>query len=355
MRHILTCDNTINIETVQFLHEQWEKRRKERTPPVQGPRDLSGPNGPPQVWLCPNLIVFGHSDKPPIPGQRKCSSSGPPEEEPEEEDTEKPADGSDQRAGKKQNIRGFSAKSSLSISRLLSTLDWQKNGQCMHITLTYRNQYPQTKQALQLEKQALVKGLTRCGVECGIWKLEYQTRETAQEKLERLKAGLPRTKGAGSLLVPHWHILAWIGRRNETQFADTLIEWWQHHSGNTHQRAVDMRPGDAGKASFYLSLHAAKHNQSPNLQVGRWWGYIQRAKLMESQRVNSIGYIARLEAIWWRRLYCRYRHIKCPIMLAKGYGFSWFLPESEQIKAACWVRDYSEFQLATLNNKDKPF
>jgi hypothetical protein len=342
MRHILTKGVRVDEQAIKFLHERREKKRKENAPPVRGPQDLSGQSSNPQLWIGPNIVCLGRGKRPPIPGQQ------------DDEDTKKPLPGAREAAsaGRKQNLRGFSQKSSLNISRLLSSIDWKKNGIPLHITLTYRDTWPKSKAELQLEKMALVQGLRRAGLVCGIWKLEFQTRETPYEKAQRIQAKQPRKKGSGSLYVPHWHILGWCEPSSIDQVGQNVAEWWGSHSCNEHPRAVDIRTGDTARASYYLSLHSAKDNQSPPFEVGRWWGYIEREKVIASVSIQDVGFIPRRELVWWHRLYCRFRHMRCPPLIAKGFGFSWFLPQDATIRAACWIRDRVEFEQFV---KSQPF
>lgn len=292
------------------------------------------------MWMAPNLLVFGHGETPPVPGQQKPSDPLGLDVEAEDEDTKKdPQDeASPEGQGTKGNVRGFSSKSSLNISRLLSSIDWKKNGMCVHITLTYHLAWPSTKHEIKLAKQALVQSLGRKLV-CGIWKLEYQNRETLEERDARRARRISRTKARGSLLVPHWHVLGWIPASRYEEFCEWLFDWWSGYSGNDSTYAIDVRPGDTGKASFYLCLHAAKTNQTPAIEVGRWWGYIHRDKVMESVDVALVGQINRLESIWWYRLYRRYRRMPAKPMQVEGHGWSWFLPRDAQMRAAIWVRD----------------
>lgn len=347
MRHSLTSESVLKSDSPDVLLNLHVCKDCGSWRP---PGEISGPVGLLKMWQAPNLLVFGRGQHPPICGQSD-GRDDEPDDTSGDSDTKKPSEGATTEGsiGKKQVLRGFSSKSSLSISRLLSSIDWKKNGQCVHVTLTYHHIWPRTKAEIQREKQALVQFLQRLGV-CGIWKLEYQTRESPSERSERLKAGLPRHTGTGSLLVPHWHLLLWIGQQSYDAFCDRLITWWQKRAQNASKYAVDVRPGDVGKASFYLCLHSAKASQSPNIEVGRWWGYVDRARVIESVDVGFVGLISERERIWWYRLYRRYRRIRATPMGSKGFGFSWFLPRRAQQELSCWIRDKVERELYQQRN-----
>jgi hypothetical protein len=291
----------------------------------------------------PNLVILSRAADPPIARLRRDDDLAEAQEK-------APGDLGGSTEGTKRELRGMSAKSSLSVARVLSSLDWAKNGQCIHVTATYWHKWPTSKRDLQLEKQGLVQRLARY-VECGIWRLEYQRRETAAEKALREAMRRPRIKGQGSLCVPHWHWLLWLGGRDLAEFESWLRPWWIDFSGNTSERGIEITQGDQARGTWYLAMHAAKREQSPPFAVGRWWGYINREALLAAQDLHETGEITERERVWWARLYrrstgCRTRNAQ---------GISWFLPRAWQCAVDQWVRDHIEFERIVRMRARPPF
>lgn len=298
--------------------------------PVRLWRDVRQVN----VWTAPKLLILGRSKSPPLCGFRQNSSDESPDE-----DEEKPAQEQVERvSGIKRELRGFSRKSSQSISRLLSTIDWRINGQCLHVSITYHHHWPGDKAALQREKQAIQMFISRLGV-CGIWKLEFQGRYTPKERAEREKAGLPCPKGEGSLKVPHWHLLVWLRQTDLEDFCASVSAWWQIRTDNPSKHAIDFRIGDAGKASFYLQLHSAKANQTPPFAVGRWWGFIDKKHVIASCDVQLERVASARSLVWAYRLYRRLRRIRATPLGAAGRGFAWYLDQFNQERMWSWIDD----------------
>ena len=275
----------------------------------------------------PNLVMFSGAKKPPIPALSGDYGGGPGQEK-----TLVSIAVENEGAGLKCELKGISAKSSAAISRVLSSLDWKKNGQCLHVTATYWHEWPRTKEALQSEKSHIVALLGR-HFEAGIWRLEYQARESDEEKAARVAAGVRRKKGqGGSVPVPHWHFLLWLGCRDLSQSLFWLASWWAKFSGNLNSNALHVSPGD-GRAAWYLSMHAGKRNQAPPIASGRPWGYVNRDALLSAQDLNDLGEVTARQRIWWARIYSRRTGCK----VRKGAGFSWYLPRAWACSVSSWV------------------
>lgn len=233
--------------------------------------------------------------------------------------------------GKKREQVGFSARSKLSLARLLSTLDWDKNGTCCHCSLTYHERFPKTKKALALEKSYLTKELAALG--CGIWKLEFQER------------------GA-----PHWHVLLWIGLKIPAlEFEEKLRAWWAEFSGNGSWYGVKVTVGDEARAAWYLALHSAKDEQAPKIEVGRWWGYVRRKDVLAAQEIGDLGEVSESEALWLGRFARRFRRVS-----GRGrrvvQGFTLFLTATAASRLLSWLRTASglpEVQEARERAKDE--
>jgi len=85
-------------------------------------------------------------------------------------------------------------------------------------------------------------------------------------------------------------------------------------------------------------MHAAKREQSPPFAVGRWWGYVNRSRLLEAQDIHETVVSEERERVWWVRLYKRHTSGK----VREGKGFSWFLPRSAQTVAFGWIQQRIE-------------
>jgi hypothetical protein len=279
----------------------------------------------------PNLVILSRAAEPPIARLRDDDAQAQADDA-----AETPGESA---RGTKQEIRGMSAKSALAIARVLSSLDWGKNGQCLHVTATYWKHWPPDKKALARAKAEIVRDLGR-HAECGIWRLEYQRRETPAEKKAREAEGRKRRKGEGRLCVPHWHFLLWLGSRPAEPFQLWVQKWWAEFSGNTSPRAVAITLGDQARGTWYLAMHAAKREQSPPFAVGRWWGYINREKFLSAQDLQETGVVDERARVWWARLYrratgCKTRHEQ---------GLSWFLPRSYQCAVESWIQSTIEHE-----------
>lgn len=291
----------------------------------------------------PNLVILSRATDPPIARLRRDDEIADAKEK-------APGDVEASPEGTKRELRGMSAKSSLSVARVLSSLDWPKNGQCIHVTATYWKEWPSSKGDLADAKAKMVAVIGR-HVEAGIWRLEYQRRETEAEKRERQAAKRPRKKGQGSLYVPHWHFLLWLGGRGLEHVGAWLHEWWADFSGNRSENALEITSGDQARGTWYLAMHAAKREQSPPFAVGRWWGYINRDKLLGAQDLHETGEISERERVWYARLYRRSTGCKT----RNNQGLSWFLPRKWQCTVDQWIRDHIDSENAKRWAGKNPF
>jgi len=276
-------------------------------------------------FQAPNLLVLTRSSRCPVPvldmEERDEKTAG--------------AVGPETGGGKKGEIRGKSRRSSSNCSRVLSSIDWRKNGRCLHVTLTYWRVWPNDKEHLALEKSALVRDLGR-QARCGLWSLEYQ---------------IERHKKTGEW-VPHWHVLLWIGDGDPDVFETRLRTWWARFSSNPSKHAVAVTSGDQARGTWYLAMHAAKLAQSPPFAVGRWWGYVNRDAFLAASDIHATGEAEHRELVWWARLYRRSTGCKVRQSGLLLHGFSWFLPRSAQCVAAAWIRDHIDAE--RRERRDRP-
>jgi hypothetical protein len=98
-------------------------------------------------------------------------------------------------------------------------------------------------------------------------------------------------------------------------------------------------------------MHAAKREQSPAFSVGRWWGFINRARLLAAQDLHNTGNVSERERVWWARLYRRSTGGK----VRQGQGLSWFLPRLSQTVASRWIFQRMEDEITERNRPKPPF
>ena len=292
----------------------------------------------------PNLVILSRASEPPVPRLRRADEK--------EEARDVAASAGPDESGTKRELRGISSKSSLNLSRVLSILDWRKNGICIHVSLTYgRDKWPTGKEELAREKADLATYLGRAGF-CGIWRLEFQSRESQTEREARYAAKKQRAKGqGGSLKVPHWHVLLWIGTQDPVDRERWLVAWWHKFSGNVSPFAIKITSGDQARGAMYLGMHAAKKAQSPPFAVGRWWGYINRDKVLGATDLACNGVIEERARVWWARLYKRATGAR----VRNACGLSWFLPAAWQTRVSEWVLERVDFERITKHHGGAPF
>lgn len=274
-------------------------------------------------FSAPNLVILSRAAMPPIPSNDDAGHTQTQESR------------SDRPKGNKTELRGRSKRSSLNLAKVLSATDWQRHGKCLHCTLTYWKEWPKTKDDLAGEKSHLVAILGR-HVECGVWSLEYQTK---------------RAEKHGGM-VPHWHVLLWIGDRDPDVFEDWLRQWWA--SKNPSEYGVHVTSGDQARGTWYLAMHAAKAAQSPPFAVGRWWGYVNRDKLLEAQDLQTVGTLTDRESVWWARMFRRSLRCKVRQRGRCAQGLSWFLPRGAQCELAAWIRDQIQDEKISRFRRDGP-
>ena len=293
-------------------------------------------------WQSPNLIIFSRAKRPPVPHlePEERAQKSPPTVQAVE--------------GTKRELRGLSVKSSLNISRLLSMLDWKKNGRCLHVSLSYgKFIYPRGKDSLLSEKSRLVALLGyHFPYLCGVWILEFQSRENDQEKAAREIQRIRRKRGqGGSIKVPHWHLLVWIEDHDEEDFESCMREWWAGFSENPSDHGCCITSGDQGRAAWYLAMHAAKRAQPPPFACGRMWGYIRREKVLGAADLNETGEVENRERVWATRLYRRSTGCKT----RNEQGLSWFMPLAYQCAMLAWIRDHVEWEKIVRSRGKNPF
>jgi len=317
--------------------------------PENGP-SCGGPDGgrplaAMRAFHAPNLVILSRAKDPPVPRLRR-------EDETEEARDSGESAGLEESTGNKRELRGMSRASARNLSKALSIQDWKKNGICLHVSCTYgAHKWPSSKSDLADEKAAFTRDLGRAGL-TGIWRLEYQSRESAAEREARYAAKIRRNKSqGGSLKVPHWHFLLWVGTQDPVDRERWLVAWWHQFSGNSSPYSIKITSGDQARGTWYLGMHAAKGAQAPAFAVGRWWGYIDREKFLSASDLHSHGEIDDRTRVWWARLFRRATGART----RNASGLSWFLPRLYQTVVAEWILDRVEFERVTKHNGGTPF
>lgn len=238
--------------------------------------------------------------------------------------------------GKKGVVTGFSAAARSNLARCLAQIS--SPHPLSHVTLTYRDMFPCSGEALAKEKQALCMAAQRCGL-YGVWRLEFH------RSTENTEWGM----------VPHWHCLLYSGTEKTaylTQSAPTghgtmsaevnkgvadFVAWFRRNR-NAHVRGSHITNGDEASASWYMAYHAVKLDQSPPFKVGKWWGYVQEPQLKKWSRLDEVAQgVSPAEIIWFKRLWRRKTNAErrakglSPVRASLGSstGISWFLNQGD--------------------------
>lgn len=339
------------------LLRSYAKKLREDHQSVDCPWSPKAPRIPQRTFQAPNVICLTARATAPIPGQSA-----------ESEDEKGPGDGESIAGAGKSTQKGASRKSLLNLARFLSSLDWKRGGQCLHVTFTYWKRWPTKglpqgamKEALMDEKDDIARALKRWGR--GIWRLEFQSRCNLAYVLCWVlcaKAGIHWPLDVVIQWVEHWHCLLWIGDKSEEEIELRLRAWWARHSGNGHERAVAVTSGDAVRGSWYLAMHASKSDQTPKFAVGKWWGYIDEERVKELQDVNCTDEaLAFRELVWLARMYRRATGNRVRGFRPEGMvtryqypqGFTWFLPLAKQNQLVLWVREKVKEESQTRNDR----
>lgn len=237
--------------------------------------------------------------------------------------------------GRKQELQGFSAQSRLHLARELAKVDWSM--QPAHVTLTYGGVWPIEPKA-DLERIRIYFRRLGC---FGVWRLEFQARGLWHVKGSKAyREGAVRrfdssadawvfaesaNRGVEPVYVPHYHLLA-CGL--DESHEDRVRAWWARATGNDSRFACHISYREAGRAGWYLAMHSTKMDQSPDLAVGRWWGWIDGPRVKAHQRREDYGALDRRQNIRLCRIARRLSggRVRPP----PGQSFSLFLGEHEQ-------------------------
>lgn len=236
-------------------------------------------------------------------------------------------------AGKKGAIVGFSAKSRFELAKLLAAVEWPLAP--AHVTLTYGPFFPApVKDVCKCHLPALIEWIRRQGW-FGVWRLEFQNRSNPRPNL-----GVSVPIDWRHRTAPHYHfLLCGFTEAHERKIASK----WARLSGNRSEYGCKITYRDAGRASWYLAMHAAKTGQAPDIAVGRWWGLIEREKVMQCAERVCVGNLNYWAENRLRRIVRKVTRRK----VRQGQTFHVFFSAHTQARLAQY--------LATIQPPEQPF
>ena len=235
----------------------------------------------------------------------------------------------------RSKIKGFSDASRLRLSRALARTDWKE--QPVHITLTYpRLKHPHTQQSLKKDLKSLEKFFRQRGV-YGYWRLEFQNRQQAVIDYLSTQScwhDFHRNYWNQFQRAGHWHIL--IDSLSKQQ-ERSLVQYWKRRTGNATRFGVKITRRDQTKASWYLAMHhAKKDDQSPDISIGRVWGYFGKATVMQRQIPKFYGQISARQEI---RLYRILRKIMRVRYRKARTNMTIFMTEYQQLRLLRYLKN----------------
>jgi len=207
-------------------------------------------------------------------------------------------------AGKKEKIVGASRKSRYNFAKTLSMVDWPINP--AHVCLTYGDQWPDDPKE---DLPAIVEYL-RYRKWFGFWRLEFQGRglwhskgkrsfcdgkqKTFESAAEARSFSDDENVGRIPIYVPHFHLLICGSIENHEE---AFARWWAKRTGNPSEYALNITYNEAGRSAWYLAMHSQKPNQSPDIAVGRWWGWVNRPTVQKYMTREERGTLSQKQEI----------------------------------------------------------
>jgi hypothetical protein len=164
--------------------------------------------------------------------------------------------------GERGSVRGFSKASRRRLLQFLHTIDRERSGWPLFVTLTYPREWPGDPRRWKRDLRVWLERLRRSmpGVWC-VWRLE------------------PQRRGA-----PHYHLLVFGVERVSIEWLSAT--WFQvvgsgderHLRAGTQVQRVQSWRHVIGYAAKYLAKEAAELPAGWEAGVGRWWGVHQRRR-----------------------------------------------------------------------------
>ena len=180
---------------------------------------------------------------------------------------------------KKRGAARYSYSSRRRFIRKLKTVD--DRCKCFMVTLTYPSKFPDGVEAKRHLRAFLERVRRRWGQSSGFWKLEFQER------------------GA-----PHFHLL-FFGISYKELRAFVSQNWYEvvgsgdekHLKAGTRVEHIKVRSGQGGIKKYVAKVTAevTKNYQTPDIEVGRWWGifnakYIPWSNVFTMEITNKQAY-----------------------------------------------------------------
>jgi hypothetical protein len=176
--------------------------------------------------------------------------------------------------GERGAVRGFSVASRRRMLQFLHTVDREKSGMPLFVTLTYPGEWPGEPRRWKRDLGTWLARLKRAHPGAwAVWRLEPQRRGAPHYHL--LVFGLP-------MLAKDWLSLTWfevVGSGDE-----------RHLRAGTQVQRVDSWRRVVGYAAKYLAKEVSELPEAWQKGVGRWWGVHNRKKApREAMEVELSG------------------------------------------------------------------
>jgi hypothetical protein len=166
-------------------------------------------------------------------------------------------------------VNEFSKASRLRLLKYIATVDWEKLGRGLFLTLTYPNEILRcSAKQLNLDRYLIHRSMEMYEGRHlpAIWRIEWK----------------PRLSGDKiNYLYPHWHMLIF---GTDHIPIDQLCNWWQNHIGSREKPVIwIVQSGSNDHAAKYVAKYASKLSPSldnaaylNSVAGGRQWGILRK-------------------------------------------------------------------------------
>lgn len=169
-------------------------------------------------------------------------------------------------------LNGFSEGARLRLIKFVATLDWNKIGKCLFVTLTYPDEVSNPDKDLRNRQRYLFMRYVEnyVGREInGVWRIEWMARQTGENI---------------GKVCPHFHLML-FGIRFIPK--EKIRQWWRNVLHVNGDLATDVRRcGNRKKASIYLTKYTCKRieratlDNAPYLNTdGRHYGFLRKEQI----------------------------------------------------------------------------
>ena len=201
--------------------------------------------------------------------------------------------------GARGGITKFSRASQRGLMRKMASVDREKSGLPLFITLTYAKIYPEnlkdSKRDLKIFFQRMIRTFPDA---CGIWKLEPQKRGAPHYHLLVWGANY---QDLLSWVPNNWHDIAGFGDENHLKFHQGFL-------GGKNRHCVSQIRSWRGVRSYTAKYMGKLCDSAGWSSPGRFWGVFHRSAMDFSP--VAIADLTRAEAVNYMRLMRRYAHLK---------------------------------------------